>query len=764
MTRRNACTLLSAAILLMSIVSGCGSSGSPLQQVISVSVSPGTASVIAGATQQFTATVTGTSSTAVTWSVSGCTGSACGAVDATGLYTAPSLIPSPVTVNVVATLQSDTSKAGSAKVNQVAVGISVSPGTVSLGAGGTQQFTANVTGTNSTAVAWSITGCTGSACGTVDANGLYTAPSPVPTTTDVTVTATAQADPTKSAPATAHLQPISVSISPTGSVNVMVKTAQNFTATVQYDSSNAGVLWSLGASCTPDACGELSNVTATSVTYTAPDTVPNPATVTLTATSLADNTKPASVVVNVSASLLMPGDYAFAFSGWDGALTRQVTLGHFHADANGNVTSGVEDVNDETGVSVSVPITGSYTFNSNHRGTLTLVSAQDNASYSANVDPTGTKGNFIRLFVSGHPISGSGSFELQQGSPYSGTALAGSYAIELNAKPQDAQSMAAVGRFAVDASGSLSNGEMDMLAPTASYKQMTLAGTANAPASDTGRGTAVLTLTPAPGAFSGTMQFVYYVVSPDKIVLMQTDGRGSTAPLLSGTARRQTGTTSLATFNAPAIFELAGMNVTHLAQSAVIGQIIPDGAGLMTGIFDENFESNVLLNQSFNGTYTLDSQGRSTLTMLGGTAVAYFFGPNQAYLMQQPVVGGDILYGHVKPQSAGPYSPASLGTLRISEAEPVSPFAESDSGIITFDGVSSNSFEQDYTFFYSDGTYVQQSQTGSANYTLDTNGRGVMSINGLTFPFWLVSADEVTVIDTATNGVDFLPVVQHYLK
>jgi hypothetical protein len=184
----------------------------------------------------------------------------------------------------------------------------------------------------------------------------------------------------------------------------------------------------------------------------------------------------------------------------------------------------------------------------------------------------------------------------------------------------------------------------------------------------------------------------------------------------------------------------------------------------MTGIFDQNYESNALLNQTLSGTYTLDSKGRSTLTMLGGTATAYFYGANQAYLMEQPVVGSDILYGNVKPQAAGPYSPASLGALRISEPEPVSAFAESDSGIVTFDGVSSNTFEQDYTFFYSDGTYVQQSQTVGASYTLDTNGRGVISINGYVLPFWLVSADEVTVLDTATNGVDSLPVVQHYLK
>ena len=56
---------------------------------------------------------------------------------------------------------------------------------------------------------------------------------------------------------------------------------------------------------------------------------------------------------------------------------------------------------------------------------------------------------------------------------------------------------------------------------------------------------------------------------------MQTDTRGSTAPLLSGEARRQTGTISLATFNAPAIFELAGMRATYRPNPRTFGQITP---------------------------------------------------------------------------------------------------------------------------------------------------------------------------------------------
>lgn len=73
-------------------------------------------------------------------------------------------------------------------------GILVSPSTATVAQRGTQQFTA----TGDTSVTWSVAPADGSA-GTVDANGLYTAPS-----TDGTgqVVATGVTDPTKSGFAT----------------------------------------------------------------------------------------------------------------------------------------------------------------------------------------------------------------------------------------------------------------------------------------------------------------------------------------------------------------------------------------------------------------------------------------------------------------------------------------------------------------------------------------------------------------------------------
>jgi len=61
-----------------------------------VAIQPTSASLSLGQTQQFQATVSGTSNTAVTWEVNSVVGgsSATGTISASGLYTAPPVMPS----------------------------------------------------------------------------------------------------------------------------------------------------------------------------------------------------------------------------------------------------------------------------------------------------------------------------------------------------------------------------------------------------------------------------------------------------------------------------------------------------------------------------------------------------------------------------------------------------------------------------------------------------------------------------------------------
>jgi hypothetical protein len=92
---------------------------------VSVAISPSTITMGTLATQSFTATVSGSTNTAVTWQVNGVSGgsSANGLVSTTvlgtaneALYLAPSSVPSPASVSVTAISQADTTKSATATV------------------------------------------------------------------------------------------------------------------------------------------------------------------------------------------------------------------------------------------------------------------------------------------------------------------------------------------------------------------------------------------------------------------------------------------------------------------------------------------------------------------------------------------------------------------------------------------------------------------------------------------------------------------------
>jgi len=102
--------------LMAELSCGAVGGGGTTPPAVTVTVNPGLATLFANESkswptnvtqQQFTATVNGGSSQAVTWSVTG--DGANGTVDETGLYSAPTVVPSPATATVTATSAAATS-------------------------------------------------------------------------------------------------------------------------------------------------------------------------------------------------------------------------------------------------------------------------------------------------------------------------------------------------------------------------------------------------------------------------------------------------------------------------------------------------------------------------------------------------------------------------------------------------------------------------------------------------------------------------------
>jgi parallel beta-helix repeat protein len=213
MTHRSLLRLVFAGTLLVA-VSACGGGGSPSTppQSVTVKLSSSSSSVLIGNTQQLTVTVTGTSNTAVTWSVNGIpAGNAtAGTISSAGLYTAPEDLPNPVNVTIQATSQADSSKSGSVAltiISDIGLTVTTNPSAMSsVFPAGMVQLLATVTsaGHPNTNVNWAVNGVPNgnSTVGTIAAIGtdtaLYTAPVTAPNPASITITADCVADSSKS--------------------------------------------------------------------------------------------------------------------------------------------------------------------------------------------------------------------------------------------------------------------------------------------------------------------------------------------------------------------------------------------------------------------------------------------------------------------------------------------------------------------------------------------------------------------------------------
>lgn len=126
-----------------------GSAAVTMAQQVAVAVTPNPVNVAIFTTQQFTATVNGVPSTAVTWQVNGVTGGsqATGFISTSGLFVAPGGVPTtsngtgvtttPVTVTAVST--ANASDSGPASVTIFPPNQSLQPGAIQFGASGGNQ-------------------------------------------------------------------------------------------------------------------------------------------------------------------------------------------------------------------------------------------------------------------------------------------------------------------------------------------------------------------------------------------------------------------------------------------------------------------------------------------------------------------------------------------------------------------------------------------------------------------------------------------------
>src|SRR5580658_9142053 len=360
--------LLATVIVLAFSFAACGSSSNTT--LTSIAVTPATASIAVGGTQQYVATgtysnggtliitslVTWTSGTPGTATISSPGGLATGVAAGTSIITASSgTITGTAVLNVTAapTLTS----------------IAVTPATATIDIGGTQQYTA--TGTYSDGSMKTLTtetwNSSTTATATISTSGLATGLA-LGTTTITATCGTVTSPGVTLTVSNATLE--SIAVTPTNA-SIAVGATQQYTATGTYSDGTMSVLtnatWTssnIAVATIGSTTGLATGVGVGTTTITAASgTVTSPG-VTLTVTSTGGNNS------------LLNGQYALLLSGADqadGFAFNYSFAASITADGLGDITTGEIDFADGNFMTANVtPITGTYTIGSDGRGSITL--------------------------------------------------------------------------------------------------------------------------------------------------------------------------------------------------------------------------------------------------------------------------------------------------------------------------------------------------------------------------------------------------------
>jgi len=307
-------TLTASATIMIGPAVAVASPATPTPAAVSVSLRPRSPSLSAGRSRQFNASVNGTSSTAVTWSLSPNIGAV-----VNGLYTAPTTISAAQSVEITATSTEDPTQSATSTINLALSPVaapppppaltSVSPAAATVAPSGTQQFSVQNLPLG-TSVKWSINVLKGG----ITRSGLYTAPSSVATQQTITVTAmnastqavlgtaslTLQASPTLPLAPTltpTSVGPATVTLEPSGTQQFSVQNLPTGTTVVWGISPTTGSITQSGSYTAPSSVATQQTITVTA-TNASTAAVLGTAALTLRATPATISVSPATATIS----------------------------------------------------------------------------------------------------------------------------------------------------------------------------------------------------------------------------------------------------------------------------------------------------------------------------------------------------------------------------------------------------------------------------------------------------------------------------------
>jgi hypothetical protein len=481
-----------------------------------------------------------------------------------------------------------------------------------------------------------------------------------------------------------------------GSVSVL-------TATVNHDSSNSGVSWTLTANsvaCTASTCGTLANVTTSSATYVPPASAPASPnnTPTITATSMSDSSKSdtdgftiisASTACGSGHESILSGQYAFTLQGFDTAGAQVILAGSFNADGSGNIATlaGAEDINSSAGpqTNLSINATGSsYSVGADNRGCLIIVNSLGTTtkfrfalgSFNGGVASKGRISGFDATAIPDTLVTG--ELRLQNPAAFTNSAFAGNYAFGLDGTDTAGKRFGLAGTLSSNGAGVVTAGNFDSndggtLSANAAISSGTFAIGSN------GRGTLSLT--------SGgvTDNYAIYVLSQSDALLISVDPNSAGHPVTLGEALGAGTSFANNSLNGTLAIHMTGRTSGGSADVTVgVGNSNGGGSLSALNLFEKSAD-NPISTMSGAATYSVAANGRTTITgVFPNAPVIYLSATNQGFIL-----GGGVTApsGIVEPQSAGPFSNNSVsGAYFLGTETPGCECVPEESGVATANG------------------------------------------------------------------------------
>ena len=553
-----------------------------------------------------------------------------------------------------------------------------------------------------------------------------------------------------------------------GNLTISVSTQNNQTTldagqtlTVASDVMHAGgnpsVTWTISGATCPNNCGSL-NSNANSTTYAAPLFVGKTFQITVTATADADMSKSASIVLTVDKSLsadcpsgdegVLNGQFAFLLRA-GGSSGSSVVIGSFTTDGKGNITAGLEDVNQsssgpQTGLSI-VSAQSLYSVGQDHRGCLGVVNSQGGINLyrfalGGIAGGVATLGRIIEFDdTTGMGTRAEGYLAEQDPGSFATGGIRGNYAFGMGGPNSSNTSMVVAGVINANA-GAFASGNLDSDNGGTPSSDVTGVSGSYSVMPD-GRGTMALSI-------GGGSNFVLYMVSTSKFLVISTDMLSAAHPLQSGQFIEQTlNSFDNLSLGAAAVVYASAYDSANSASVATVGSITPDGAGNATVVLDTNDAGTFTPMQTSIITYAVGANGRVTFTSGFGMhpPVLYLVGPNQGFLVGSDLEGTS---GFFDPQTGGPFANASLSGAYAYGTEGTQVGGRLTAvGSITFDGTNTQSTEDDST---PTGLMADISISVSQYSFLSTAsppGRGSLDMTGKTVAY-IISPTKMVYINT----------------